>query len=194
MVDKVKPLKFETATDGTQTDFLPTETRPLEDYLSAKGIAFENTETVQIRKDGNNMKFKDIDLNAEYTLRQLLESSGFGTSRYVEQCGLASTAGVGKWLEYTGGVGSDLTPLLFPLNCKIKEITCARLNASACTVGIFKDVLVSPTLIYSFVLGTSKLTYVTGLNIYLLEGENIGFKTTAGSADKPHVEIFIQND
>jgi len=44
-VDKVKPLKIEDSTSGTQNDGFPVETSPTQDYLAAKGIAFENSDT-----------------------------------------------------------------------------------------------------------------------------------------------------
>jgi hypothetical protein len=49
MVDKVKPLKIES---GNDTDFLPTEANPVEDYVSTKGIAFENLDEFLIEKRG----------------------------------------------------------------------------------------------------------------------------------------------
>lgn len=61
MVDKVKPLKIENSVDGTQDDFVQTETNPAEDYIAAKGIAFENSDEHLIYKDGNSIKFKDTD-------------------------------------------------------------------------------------------------------------------------------------
>lgn len=56
-VDKVKPLKMETTGGGSQTDPFPKETNPLEDYLSAKGIAFENLDTFLAEKIGGALKF-----------------------------------------------------------------------------------------------------------------------------------------
>ena len=53
VVDKIKPLKYETPTDGTEFDFLPTEAKPSEDYIAAKGIAFENDDDIRIEKDGD---------------------------------------------------------------------------------------------------------------------------------------------
>lgn len=51
-MDRVKPLKIETAADGTQTDPFPVETNPSQDYLSAKGISFENLPDFAIDKLG----------------------------------------------------------------------------------------------------------------------------------------------
>jgi hypothetical protein len=46
MADKIKPLKIENpASGGTQTDFLPTESNPAQDYVSAKGFAFEDNDS-----------------------------------------------------------------------------------------------------------------------------------------------------
>ena len=51
-MDKVKPLKIETSIDGTQVDPFPVEANPTQDYLAAKGIAFENLDTYVIEKLG----------------------------------------------------------------------------------------------------------------------------------------------
>src|SRR5437870_5902623 len=61
-VDKVKPLKMESpSTGGTQTDFLPTEANPAQDYAAVKGIAFENSDTRLVDLDANgNIKFTDV--------------------------------------------------------------------------------------------------------------------------------------
>jgi len=72
MVDKVKPLKMESSsTGGVEDDFSPTEVDPAEDYVATKGIAFENLDTVYIKKDGNDIKFKDLTLTTEYSANQL---------------------------------------------------------------------------------------------------------------------------
>lgn len=53
MVDKVKPLKFETSVDGTQTDIYPTEADPTEDYLTGKGFSYENSDDHRSEKIGD---------------------------------------------------------------------------------------------------------------------------------------------
>lgn len=56
MKDLVRPLKIETPDEGgTQVDFYPTEAKPLEDYLDAKGYAFESStaETLDLSADVN---------------------------------------------------------------------------------------------------------------------------------------------
>jgi len=60
-VDKVKPLKIESAsTGGTEDDMFPHEADPAEDYLSARGLAFKNQDTTLIDTDGSdNIQFTD---------------------------------------------------------------------------------------------------------------------------------------
>lgn len=55
-IDKVKPLKIES---GIETDFSPTETNPTEDYIAAKGIALENSDTHRVEKKGDEVGFDD---------------------------------------------------------------------------------------------------------------------------------------
>lgn len=51
MADKIKPLKFENpGTGGIETDYLPTEADPTEDYAAIKGIAFENSDSYRVEK------------------------------------------------------------------------------------------------------------------------------------------------
>lgn len=73
MVDKVKPLKFEELSDGSSTDYLPTEANPTQDYVSVKGVSLENSDNTTIRGDSGIMKFKDTQVTAEATLKDAIE-------------------------------------------------------------------------------------------------------------------------
>ena len=56
MVDKIRPLKLESpALGGTEDDDFPTAADPNEDYVAAKGMAFEDDDNTRIEKaaDGN---------------------------------------------------------------------------------------------------------------------------------------------
>jgi len=59
MVDKVRPLKLEDPTTGTQLDMAPTEANPSEDYLSAKGLALEGSDTILVGSSGTEVQFMD---------------------------------------------------------------------------------------------------------------------------------------
>lgn len=53
MVDKVKPLKIEDTTSGTELDMFPRETNPANDYLASKGLALENSDASLIDLNGS---------------------------------------------------------------------------------------------------------------------------------------------
>lgn len=60
-MDRVKPLKIEDSTSGTQADPFPVETNPLQDYLATKGISFENLVDRYFDLDGSgNVQFRDL--------------------------------------------------------------------------------------------------------------------------------------
>lgn len=66
MADKIKPLKFENpASGGTQVDYLPTEAKPSEDYIAAKGIAFEN----------NDLRLIDLSVSGEVQWRDSVQTT-----------------------------------------------------------------------------------------------------------------------
>lgn len=75
MADKVKPLKIENlATGGTQNDPFPVETDPSQDYLAAKGIAFENSDNSLFDLDpSGEIRFKD---SVQTTYKKLNDLAG----------------------------------------------------------------------------------------------------------------------
>jgi len=73
MVDKVRPLKIENSVDGTQDDFVQTETDPAEDYIAAKGMAFENNDSQRVFGDSGTIKFEDQDVNNNSTIFSLFD-------------------------------------------------------------------------------------------------------------------------
>jgi len=72
-VDKVKALKFENSVDGTEENNRPTQTDPSEDYLAAKGVAFENSDDTKIQGNAGTMEFLDQDANNSSTLFSLFD-------------------------------------------------------------------------------------------------------------------------
>lgn len=73
-VDKVKPLKIEDSTSGTEMDFAPTEADPTEDYLAAKGVALENDDNTLIDKAGDGqIQFTDT-TNGTKSVGNLLDA------------------------------------------------------------------------------------------------------------------------
>lgn len=74
MVDKVKPLKLENSTDGTEENRYPTEADPSEDYLSCKGLALENSNSTLIYGDSGVLKFKDAEKTIAHSLDNILDA------------------------------------------------------------------------------------------------------------------------
>lgn len=91
MVDKVKPLKIEDTTNGSSLNFAPKEANPDEDFLAAKGIAFENSDNTTIRGDIGVMKFKDSVVTTEVDLEDLVNVFGLDSDESTRTTSLAVT-------------------------------------------------------------------------------------------------------
>jgi hypothetical protein len=66
-IDKVKALKIEEAIDGTEVNPFPVESDPSEDYLSSKGLSFENTDDYIAEKLARLIGFTTPDGSEKYT-------------------------------------------------------------------------------------------------------------------------------
>lgn len=85
-VDKVKPLKIESpALGGSQTDPFPQETDPSEDYLAAKGVAFENLDSTRVFSEDGVMKFEDSENPEICTLSDLCRTD-FDKTLFNSSC------------------------------------------------------------------------------------------------------------
>ena len=84
MVDKVRPLKFENPTDGTQFNRKQTETDPNEDYLASKGIAFENNNNLLLDVDANGyVRVKDNNFTTPITIKEIYDLLIAHASRHL---------------------------------------------------------------------------------------------------------------
>jgi len=86
MADKIKPLKFENAaTGGTQIDYLPTEAKPTEDYVSTKGLAFEGLDTFLTDKIGRALveKFPDLHQKVTYSSGDVSNIEFFNSASFI---------------------------------------------------------------------------------------------------------------
>lgn len=82
MADKIKPLKIENiGTGGTQNDPFPTETDPNQDYLAAKGVAFENNDNILLDIDPatGEIRYKDP---VQTTYKKLNDITGGGAENF----------------------------------------------------------------------------------------------------------------
>lgn len=105
-MDKVRPLKIENpATGGTETNPFPTELDPLEDYVSSKGLSFEDSDTTFIDSTSGNVRIGSG--SAVFTfpgtngiVQDVLSNDGSGSLswkapvaqyQYAESLGISST-------------------------------------------------------------------------------------------------------
>lgn len=204
MADKVKPLKIENpATGGSQTDPFPVETNPAQDYLAAKGFAFENNDNRLIDLDGSgNIQFKDFSETSPVTVRQLrtalnnifsnsgngfiatnvqaaieeARDSAVGKARFAMAFVHNSTVGNNTWLGFSELVPSNTTPLIVPVACKLTELAFSFAGANVDGVLlIYKNGTSNPAnVVYSNTF-TNHNTYklMTGLNITLAAGDQL---------------------
>lgn len=60
MIDRIRPLKIENPVEGgAQTDYLPTEANPLQDYAALKGIAFNDDINFVLGHVGRTISLKE---------------------------------------------------------------------------------------------------------------------------------------
>ena len=118
MPDKIKCLKIESPLlGGTESDPYPTETNPAQDYLAAKGIAFENLDNTVIESVAGQMRFKDSEVLTSATLRDMtlrLALKNVDISLLTDGFVLTWNNTLQKFeLRTPGGSGSGVTPPFF---------------------------------------------------------------------------------
>lgn len=102
MVDKIKPLKIESASlGGTQNDWGPTEANPTEDYAAIKGVAFENSDDFRLEK------FKRVILESFPLTTQKITYLVNGDVDYVEYFNSATQINANRIAKITIGYTSD---------------------------------------------------------------------------------------
>lgn len=108
-VDKVKPLKMEhSSLGGTEDDAFPTATDPTEDYLAAKGVAFENSDDHLAEKIGEILKFTIPDCSYKPTFH--LTGANDGEIDFVEIFKGATQTTINRRLRVDMTYDSSLNP------------------------------------------------------------------------------------
>lgn len=130
MVDKVKPLKFENpATGGTETDVFPTEADPTEDYLSAKGIAFENSDTLLVRAQSNELGYEDSG-SLGFQAFNDISASAFAARFTISLQHNGSVSG-GTFFGYNELIPGNTTPIIIPIASILKGYSFSNSSAAA---------------------------------------------------------------
>jgi len=220
-VDKVKPLGLENpASGGTQTDPFPTELDPNEDYIAAKGVAFENADNRLIDLDvSGNLQFKDftettywplwkmkyaahhvfdptgsplISTTSEEAIKEIAGNVGTA-SRAFTFAQYNGNANTGRYLEFFSGIASSDAPIYTPEALKILTIVSRTTGTSAtCTIGFYN----STALLYTLTHTAQKQVILIGtsaLPIFTVPAmAELNIKIDSGSITKPHLYFVAQ--
>lgn len=167
------------------------EANPASDLLSAKGIAFEDSSTVQIYKDGDDLKFKDDTVTTAVTLDDLLNSGGGSSSDvtatfefYDDFVGQHPNNDDGSWDSDESGSGTvDLST----------AITNKRPGVLVFDTGSDDDGYVSlarTDVATGIKLGGGELVYQCGIKIDTLYSGSQPFSVRVGLGDNDDEDDF----
>lgn len=119
MVDRIKPLKFESPdSGGTQTDDFPTSVDKNEDFVDCRGVTIQHDtsddDDVRISRDGDDMTFLDKN-NTVKTLTELAAAgSGITAAQHKILRQLIHFIDNGPAEGFTSGAYKELTGTVFP--------------------------------------------------------------------------------
>lgn len=213
MVDKIKPLGMEVG-DAIDGDLpVPTELDPSEDFISSKGVAFEDSDQNLIQKDGTSIKVKvnnidALELESDGTLNvsgvtdyedQVLADDDLPNKKYVDDTsGGVSLAPVNfgavgstsnKWLEYFRSVSSDDSSFRAYKAMQVVGFSGAAKNAGTATIDLYVGGVNVDTLTFTAVDNAFE-ELVTPIAI--AAGDAIAAKLETGSLTDPIFTVFIQ--
>lgn len=208
-VDRVKPLKIETATDGTQTDPFPVEANPTQDYLASKGIAFENNDNRLIDLDGSgNLQFKDFTETvyvALWKLRraiyEIFDPTGSdlvstNTEAAIKEVNLkvatsaspgfgygrSGNSPTGTWLQCESVPSNAVGRYIYINSPVVKSVFVGNEDVGTFTLGIYQH---DGNLVNSTLLGSVTVTAALGgafaVNWSATTGKYIGIQITSGT-------------
>lgn len=221
MVDKVKPLKIEDATSGTETDFGPIETDPAEDYLATKGLALENSDLILIDVNGNEITFTDT-INGTKKVSDLLDAEqedfdpqatglvSTKTGPAIRELstnlsqsaspgfswGKSGTVNTNSWLLNEGVPSNTSGRVVTFSNAKIERIYSATQNLDSYTISIYEHEgdEINLTLLTTLVVSSSRKGDSGAISVNVTMDRQIGIKITSGSAKNMIVGMILSGE
>lgn len=181
MVDKVKPLKFEEDTNGSQINFCPREADPNEDFLAAKGVSLENTDTTLISGNSGVMEFQDTVVTTPVTLEDLLDGGNGASPGF--SFGRRGNVSVNTWLR-NEEVPSNRTGRVIAVNSPTAVlVSVANRNVTTYTITFYEH---DGNLVNLTTLGSITVTAARGdelsVNVPLTQGKQLAARLTAGAS------------
>ena len=197
MVDKIKPLKFEEPTCGTELDFLPTETDPTEDFITAKGYTFECSDVATIVKDVNDeISFTDSEIS-DVTVKELKNGADLAqVGRYAIALTHNGTVGNGTFFGFSNLINGLDTPIVIPRDSTLKDLTFSNSNSSAdFTLFLRKNSSVA-TAFYTITKTNSNFFTEIDIDGIFLQGDLIyvEYQDDGTNANDVGIILFLRND
>lgn len=190
MVDKIKPLKIESAASGgTQNDLFPTEANPTQDYLAAKGLAGENSDTrlFDLSASGE-WQWRDAIQTTPYKINDILSQIA-GSGRGLIPFSYGGNANAGRFLEYFPNIDTSIAPIYSTTQLKVTDIVAAASASTTGSIGFYNGL----TLLYTLTFTAQIQKIVTGtpsVPIFTLPAAgSLNVKIISGSFAKPHLYI-----
>jgi hypothetical protein len=112
--------------------------------------------------------------------------------RWLASAGFDGNASVGRYLEYTSNVDSNIAGLIIPKVSKLQDLSLAVTANSTCTFSILTWNGVVETSIASISLVAARKSVVSNLNVTLNVSDEIRIKLTSGTCSRPVLFQFFQ--
>lgn len=220
MVDKVRPLKIEEAGAGTDIDMMPKETDPTEDYISSKGLAIEESDSLLVDADAGEIQFTDTingtkkvsdlldaeqedfdptgtDLVSTKTgpaIRELFNSGGNSASAGVI-FGRSSNTSATTWLQ-NEGVPSNKTGVPLDINNpELVKISTGSENLDTYTITIYEHEGDSINLTSLDTISVvSSRNGSSSTSVAITPGRQLAIALTSGSARNIKVTLSIKGN
>jgi hypothetical protein len=120
---------------------MPTETDPTEDYISAKGVAFEGLDDTRVYGEAGTMMFQDDEITTPVTLEELRHGEGTAVGRLFDRRTFSNGIASNKWLtQFFTSTATDTVPLHITFDYELYGVTFGNKNTDVyCDVEIYKN-------------------------------------------------------
>lgn len=195
MVDKVKPIGHEDASDGgTETRRVrPRELDATEDYVSAKGISFEHSDSHLIDRDGGGeLQYKDT---VQTTYKKLNDiSSAANAARYTIILQHNGTVGGGTFFGYNELIPGNTTPVIIPIASVLKGFSFSNSSAAADYTLIFRKNSTVATAFFTVSKVNTQYFAQTITDESFAQGDQIyvAYQDDGGNATDVGLTLFFQ--
>ncbi len=183
MVDKIRALKIEDATHGTEVDFGPTETNPNEDYLDARGVTYQDSASddaaVRTERKEGTAELQFIDEKFTKTLKEVMRDTFIA---FTNNTGTDIPAD-GRMLIAAGGVfADDSDPYKVAIGITVGAILSGA-DGILQTGGLYSagDVTGAPVGLPLYLSDTTPGQITGGLSDPTKRAQTIGYVAVTGS-------------